>query len=421
MFRKRLVNFLQNVILIALAASAVYLLMQFPMLDDAMAGQMQALLASPDSSTAQSGELSSAIAAVHLVVTNENEYGRYTHLYTATDSVDFQSVAPLFREAIGSAAAAETVTEKEFREALATPGIYVDLVTALPMSVVAAWLGENYASDESVRALALVAARETAILYLYGENGHMMRCTSALTSTAVRESTAAFAPNGGQFAFESDYATLAPYTILVQESPPAVNVSASLPAGYTAYNLLTALDFNAHTTARYYESSGVEVVVQSPLTLRIGTDGTVEYRADGTVPVGLYRINCLGEIPTAQEALRGVLAIAQALREGTNASELTLDKMEQTEQGWIVSLRYHADGVPVRLAEEQAALRVVVTGTVVTEFSYYCRTYTPLDEQTLLLPPTMAAAIASMRNQAELVLAYVDNGADTLAARWLTQ
>lgn len=421
MLRKRLVNLLQNVTLIALAASAIFLLTQFPMLDGAMAGQMQALLTNTENSTVENDALSGAVAAVHLVVTSETEYGRYARLNAVTDGAEFQSFAPLLREAIGSASATERVTEAELRAALDTPGIYMDLGVALPLSAVAAWLGESHTSQETVCALALVAQRETAMLYFRGENDTVLRCTSALTSTAVRESTAAFAPNGGQFAFESDYDTLAPYSILVQENPGAADVTATLPDGYTAYNLLTALDFNAHTTARYYESNGVEVVVQSPLTLRIGTDGTVQYRADGTVPAGLYQIACAGEIPTAQEALRSVLTLAERVCEGTNASPLSLSGMEQTAQGWTISLCYHVNGVPVRLAEDQAALRVVIHGTAVTEFTYICRTYTPKQEQSLLLPATMAVAIASLQEGAEPMLAYVDNGADVLSVRWLAR
>lgn len=419
MLRKRLVNILQNVTLIALAASAIFLLTQFPMLDGAM--QMQALLTNKEDSAVESDALSGAVAAVHLAVTNEREYGRYTCLNVPTESAEFQSFAPLLREAIGSASAIESVTAAEFRAALDTPGIYIDLEAALPLSVVAAWLGESHASQETVCALALVAQRETAMLYFRGENDTFLRCTSALTSAAVRESTAAFAPNGGQFAFESEYDTLAPYSILVQENPGVADVTAMLPDGYTAYNLLTALDFNAHTTARYYESNGVEVVVQSPLTLRIGTDGTVQYSADGTVPAGLYQIACAGETPTAQEALRSALVIAERVCEGTNASQLSLSGMEQTAQGWIISLHYHVNGVPVRLAEDQTALRVVISGAAVTEFTYICRAYTPKQEYSLLLPSTMAVAIASLQEGAEPMLAYVDNGADVLAVRWLVQ
>lgn len=421
MSNKRIVDFLQNLVLLSLIASAVYLLTCFPMLDSTVTGRMQDFFTRSDDSQHQVGDIAEAIATVHFVVTDQYEYGRYVSLNAATNGEEFKRLAPLFREAIGSAAAGETVSRDVFQTDLKLPGIYMDFGTVLPMAVVSVWLGEEYAGSDEVRGMGLVTAQETAVLYLYCGDGSIMRCASALTSAAVREVTAVFDPNGGRFAFESGYETLSPYAVLVQETPAAADVQASLPAGYTAYNLLTALEFNAHTTSRYYESSGVEVVMQTPFTLRIGTDGTVNCSADGDVPSGLYKVACAGETPTAQEALQSACTIAQVLCEGTNAADLSLDTVEQTEQGWIITFYYHVNGIRIHLAADKAALRVVVSGDTVTSFDFYCRSYTALEQSTMLLPPSMAAAIASMHKDAELTLAYVDNGADVLSARWLAQ
>lgn len=421
MMNRRIINFLQNLILLCLTASAIYLLTCFPMLDGALAGKMQDLLSRPDETVRSNVDLSETVAMVHLVVTDNDEYGRYARLNAGTKESEFQQLAPLFREAIGSAAGEETVTDEELRVALDSPGIYLDLTAAMPAAAVAAWLGEEYSENRTVKAMALVTTQETAVLYFRGDDDEIVRCESALTSTAVRELTAAFEPNGGQFAFESGYDGLSPYTVLVQETPETVDIRTEVPDSYTAYNLLTALDFNAHTNSRYYESSGVEVILQSPMTLKVSMDGTVRFSTDGGVTSNLYRACQTGSVPTAAEALRCAGGIAKKLAEGTDASALTLERMEKTERGWIITFRYHANGIPVRMAGDRPALRIVIDGDVVTEFTYRCRSYTPLDRSEVLLPPSMAVAIAAMQEGAELILGYVDSGAETLSARWFAR
>lgn len=421
MNKRIIVNFLQNVTLLTLTFTAVLLLMRFPMLDGVVGGKMREILAAPESDVRSSVDLSGAIAAFHLVVTEETEFGRYTQLNASAAGAEFQQLEPLLRGAIGSAAEIREATHAEFRTALETPGIYVDFTTVLPVSVVAAWLGEKFDCEDNIRALALTTARETVLLFFLREDGSVARCECALTSSAVREITAAFPSNGGRFAYESEYTTFSPYTVLVQTVNSAAQMEAAIPAGYSAYHLLTALNLNAHTTSRYFESSGTEVVMQAPHFLWIGTDGTVHYSSDGEVTDQMYRISGAGEVTDAVAALRGAYFLATALSSGTDAAQLSLDKIEKTETGWIVSFCYRLNGIRVRLGNERAALRVVINDGVIEEFDYYCRAYTPTLENANILPPLMAVAIASMQDGAELTLAYVDTGMSVHGAHWFAE
>lgn len=421
MNKKAIVNFLQNLTLLGLTVTAIVLLMRFPMLDGVVSWKMSELLSAPESTVQSSVDLSGVVASVHLVVTDETEFGRYTQINAPTTGAEFQRLEPLLRGAIGSATASREATHAEFQTAMKTPGIYVDLTTVLPVSVVAAWLGERFDSEDNVRALALTTARETATLFLLREDGSLVRCECALTSSAVREAVSEFQPNGGQFAYETEYTGLAPYTVFVQKVDSVVQLGGAIPAGYSAYNLLTALDLNAHTNSRYFESSGTEVVMQAPHFLWIGTDGSVHYSSDGEVSDPLYQIACVNVRPDAVEVLRGVYQLATTLSSGTAAAPLSLEYMEKTDAGWIITFGYRYDGICVRLGDERAALRVVVTGDIITEFDYYCRAYTPAQEEVVLLPASMAVAIASANNGGELTLAYVDNGVNVHGAHWLVQ
>lgn len=421
MNKKIIVNFLQNTTLLTLAITAVLILLRFPMLDGEISRKMRAILSAPENSVHQSVDLTGAITTLHLVVTDETEFGRYTQMNASSSGEAFQKLEPLLRGAIGSAAKMREATHAEFRAALQTPGIYVDLTTALPISVVAAWLGEQFDCEDDIRALALTTARETVLLFFLREDGSLLRCECALTSSAVREITAAFPPNGGRFAYESEYSAFSPYTVLVQTVNNAAQMVASIPAGYSAYNLLTALTLNAHTTSRYFESSGTEVVMQAPHFVWIGADGTVHYSSDGEVTDQMYKISCKGEMPSAVEALQGAYLLATSLSSGTEASSLSLEGIEKTETGWIITFCYRLDGVRVRLGNERAALKVVVSGDVISEFDYFCRAYTPTQERVELLPPSMAVAIAAVHDGAELTLAYVDTGMSVYGAHWFAE
>lgn len=421
MNKKRIINWLQNLMLIGLTISAVFLITKFSVVEDVFGGRMQALLSGPTNNTSVAGDIGGAIAAVHIAVTDEIEYGRYAVTNVPVSGELFRSLVPLLREAIGSAAAGERVGDGVFRAALQTPGIYVDMKTVLPVGCVASWLDEEYEGEGSVRAIALTTDEETATLFLLDGENQIVRCGTALTSVAVRELTAGFAPNGGQLGFESGYDTLQPYTVLAQDAEEIPDVRAAIPGGYSAYNLLTALDFNAHTNSRYTESSGVEVVVQTPRTLRIGKDGTVNYNASGEVTSELYQVSGGDAQPSLEDALKSACAIATALTVGTDASDLTLESMERTNSGWVVTFGYHVNGVTVHLGDERSALRVVIDGNAVTAFEYYCRAYTVLEQGAKLLPSAMAVAIASLQSEAELSLGYVDSGAEVLSVCWLAE
>ena len=164
---KRAVNRLQNLALVVLSLVAVGLLSQIPLLNGDWTNQVQAFLThSNDAAESEAVNLSSALSAVHIVVTGDSEYGRYVQLYAPVDGPLFQQVGPLFQEALGSATEVGATADKTLQEALGTPGIYMDLTKELPLEIAAAWLGEETDYDRSVRAMALTTEEESAVLYL---------------------------------------------------------------------------------------------------------------------------------------------------------------------------------------------------------------------------------------------------------------
>lgn len=428
MSRKQLVGWLQNLALVLLTALALFLLTRLFLLQGGWPAQVQATLdpqSAPAERPAVSGRLGQRFTSVHLMVTGDSKYGRYGRLYVTGEDPQLQQLSGLFREALGSASDALPASDEELRAALAEPGLYLGLTTTLPLAAVAAWLDEEEAPfDITLYAMALTTgSADTASLYLLDREEGILRCATALPASAVRTLCQDAAPNGSQFLWESDTdlssSSLDPYTILVAQSPAPEDVTAELPGRYTAYNLLTALDFNAYTTSRYTEtSSGVEVVEESPRTVRIGPDGTVAYTGGAAVPE-LYLTGGSG----LNRALQGACRLAEALTSGTGATDLYLCGAQEEEDGWVLRFRYQVDGIPVRFSDEGDALSVTVSGGVITAFTYRCRSYTPVEAEGAspqpLLPPTMAAAIAAGYSDPWLSIGYVDAGAGRLRAQWL--
>jgi len=282
------------------------------------------------------------------------------------------------------------------------------------------WLGENVEISGSVRSMALTTEEDTAALYLWDSRGLINHFSTALPSSAVEELALTFAPNGGSFGFESGFDGLAPYTILVSEPASVRAAWSALPDGYSAYNLLAALEFNPHTNSRYFESSGTEVVEVPSGSVRISQDGTTHYSGEPENASALFRPAIAGQQATAVEALDAARKLAAALSAGTNASPLYLADMSGSAGSWRITFRYQVDGIPVLMSSGEDALTVSMEGNAITAFAYYCRTYTGAEETATLLPPTMAAAIAAQKSGSGLSLCYVDSGAE-VSARWVAQ
>lgn len=418
MKRKRFCGAAQNAALVLLTASALFLLTQLPLLQNIRLSP-RAIFA-PNSSTEVPEESPTPAAMfppVNLMVTRDSEHGRCGQLCLSAGADGLQSILPLFQEALGSATQVGQAQDSNFRAALKHPGFYLELMSEpLPLEAVAAWLGAEADYAQPVQAMALVAGYDGgAALFLLDGEGEATLYSTALPVSAVRSLCEEFLANDSYFAFETGYNTLSPYAVLTADAGSLPYLQGERPVGYSAYNLLTALDFNAHTISRYRESGGAEVVEESPRTLRIGPDGVVTFISRGAVNSNIYRASG-EELP---DILAAAWRLATALTDGTGASPMFLQKVEELEDGCILHFRYQWNGVPVYLSDGNDALAVTFQKGAVTGFTYRCRTYTPLEEEPLaLLPTKVAQAVAAAYPDAALSIGYVDDGSERLSAQW---
>ena len=428
--RLSLVELGKDVLIVALACSAVYLagLAQ-------VTNPLERLWQEPEhTAAAGSSYMEIQAEAVHPVamaaaLEEAGGVARYGVQYDdEAVSALFQPVASLLVEALSGAGAARPVTEAQWRQALATaPGLYFDFGGEIPFSVLPAWLaGDTTSLEGTVRRLVLTVAQGRAMLYWQdAEDGKFYAAEAGVVKTDhLDEAVAGLNGNGAYFAFESELCQgLEPYTLLPAETPaPAVYQAVSpLRAGEQGLQeILEILAFPVGTVT--YSAADQQVARSGNDTLRLLERGTVIYQADEGGS-GRFPVPFQGERPTAYEAAEACRALAQqVVAPYCGQARLALAGMTETGTGWQVDFRYVLDGLPVFLEEGDVAASFQVMGGEITQFTLHLRGYTALDETSLLLPLRQALAALEAREGgaegAELMLAYFDRGGDTLSASW---
>jgi hypothetical protein len=205
-------------------------------------------------------------------------------------------------------------------------------------------------------------------------------------------------------------------------SPPLLSAAVP-PLASDSEKLLSLLDFNVHTESRYQLSNGTEVIVESPRSLRIRPDGTIEYSGDEHTASPLFQVYSASAVPTAAEAVLAAWNLTEALFSGTDFSSTTLylTHIEKTADGYTMKFDYLVGGLPVYFPDESSAMTVTVRNGAITGFTLRLRQYTLSEETYTLLPIRQAAAIAAGYTTPYLTVGYADNGGAALHPGWLAR
>lgn len=122
------------------------------------------------------------------------------------------------------------------------------------------------------------------------------------------------------------------------------------------------------------------------------------------------------------EAVEGCRDLAQQAVDAVGGEErLFLMSARETGQGgWEIQFGYSLDGVQVRLGEDGWAARFTVEQGQITGFQLRMRCYTDTGTTTVVLPErqAMAAMEAKGHENEELLLVYLDTGAEMVTASW---
>ena len=426
--KSTMIDRLQNIVILLLSLSAVFLLLQTPLFgtfsDQTLPELAESLFsAEPSANSAVEVELSGLAAPVRVVYTGEfTRCG--SDALTMTDD-GFGRAGAFLGEALGSAGAMVPATEAAFLDALEKNGIYYDFTTGLPLEILCDTLGVSIpiSHDIFVRRALLCLDGNRADLYLLDRNGTCCTFSTALQGAALAEFLSSLEGIAADFALTEGaaYAELSPFTLIMAEPTQRCLLSASGSLTSDLSELLRLAEFNPHTENRYTESSGTTVVREAYGTLRITADGTVTYRNGSAEAGALYTINTDRSVASLTESVAAAQRLASTLLQNSiGAASLYLSGVEETAKGCTVTLDYAVNGTPLRFADGSHAVSVTVEGRSITAFSLHFRSYALTDVPALLLPIRQAAAIARKNHAgSELSAFYVDSGADSVGVSWL--
>ena len=407
-------DFIQNLIITALAVSALFLFSrtQFFQLGTAAGGYLRRITAPVGSSPSDTALSDSLSAPVRTAVTGA--YGRYADIAMTTGDEGFIPVKTLLREVLGSARNRTGSSQAAFLDALDKASVYCDFLSPLPASYLAELMGIRVDSALSVRALTAAEEAGQVVLFLWDGGGNYYRCDTAAQVSALTEVQDHFELGVSSFAFEeAGGSRLAPLSLFpdpLPELPQLTAAETSIPAE----TLLAALSFNPHTNSRYQDAGGAEVIVEGDRVIRIAASGAFSYTSGGEAAL---TVSAAGDIPTVPEAVVGVQSLLDSLLPEGEA-RLYLLSFRQEGGETVLTFGYHLEGVPIRFADTAAAAEVTLSGRAVSSLTMRPRQYTSGGSASLL-PLRQAEAIAERTAGAELSVGYADTGTYPLSAVWL--
>lgn len=425
------INRLQNLAILLLTVSALVLVANLPLfgvLSDRSLIELARDRLHRETVVAEHNVSGVASLAFPVRMVYTNDFARLGADALTTLSDEFEHAGTFLGEAVGSAHEAVSVSEATFLSALRGQGLYFDLTAVLPLEVLSDFLGVTApdAGFSYVRRMLLSPRDETdAALFVQDGDGAYHRFSTAVSSPALVEFLAGQSGSSADFAFMlgANYAALSPFTLVLSDPVPRAELEASNALSGSEEAFLRSAGFNAHTENRFTESSGTVIVREVASTLYLRPDGTVDYQGGEASPDSLYFVAASAPgAPTRAEAVAAAQTLAVTLLQDIlGDASLYLSDVLAGDGAYRVSFDLMVNGTPIRFADGSHAAAVTVSGQSITAFTLKARQYRLTEEVPLLLPLSLSAGIARVWNDAELVVAYVDAGGETIPPVWIAE
>lgn len=422
--KRRLLEAFKSLLIVLLSLSAVYLLIQTPLIQDS--GVLD-LFESDSAENPQSSKVTLTTAArpSRMAVSSGGQRFGIQYDQNQTDEL-FARFGPLLGEALVSSEQPEELPEEDWQRYLQGDGIFFDFVGEVPLSALSSWLQPEGACilTSAARRILLAGGENDSVLLCYQdmEEGEFYGCPTGLSwSLHMESAVSAVSGNGAHFAFERESwaELLEPYTLITEETARPV-YAASIPVspGGNHSALLEALGYTGRNHASV---SGGELYLDGNDRLHIFSGGRVVYTA---AQLGKYPVATARGMVTVAEAIES----ARRLAEGTvgaqcGEAQLYLMSARATEDGYVIRFGYRLNGSTVWLYHEGWAAEFIVRDGYITEFTLYFRSYLPTGENAMLLSMDWTAAmIPSLTGeQCELNLQYRDGGEDRIEPIWVAK
>ena len=419
--QKRLLrDHLQNFLIVILSASAIYLFIltqSVPL--NLHLPEFSLSPAATEDLAAESSFLQELNWPVTLVVCDDSGQQRYQQLSTADNT--FTSVEGLWEELFREGYTPLAVSLSDYQQALSLPGIYVSFPTPVPSAILSERLGLS-SSDETLLQHLLLSIDDTRVRFLFWDGSHYFFAQTDLSAEEVSATAEILSGQPCSFAFDQEGSPLHPLTVLPAALPQYALLSAVTSTGTAETGeLLTHFGFNAHTTNRYTESSGTEVIVEAPRKFSIAPNGRISYLGSASHAPDGFVLSTQAS-PTLSDLVDSAYALLSRLPvRSEKSAQLYLSHAEYNHSGNTCLLRfsYMLNGLPLVCGDGEPAAELLIEDGVVVNCSFLCRDYTLSDSPSLLLPLQQAQAIAEQYEGMEMALSYVDNGGDSVSVSWL--
>ena len=349
-----------------------------------------------------------------MVFTDENA-ARYCAAYDAAAvSAAMDEAAPLLAAALSSAGRPVSAGAAAWRGALSGCSVFVDDAAPVPLAALAGWLDGTCELDGSARWLALACEDGGTALYL-SDGSRVLRCSTDVRAAEITARTGGFAPNGARFTFELDEpGLLTDFGVLPGETPVLETVRVKNPfrSGLDPENLLSAFGMNRFVANSYPEADGERVYIDGSCSLRVGSDGLVQFLQTGTSVLSVGDMTPAGVIAAARQLLT---ACTQPL--GGQAA-LRFSGLTESASGrsYAVYFDYVLDGVLICRPDGAAAEITVTDGVITAARIQFCE-YEQTGYSETPLPPVQAAAVVSVVGGTPLLVYEHDQ--ERVSACWV--
>ena len=428
--RARRIDRIQNLTILLLTLSVLLLVANLPLfgtLSDSSLIELARSRRRMESAvpTVERSGASTLVFPVRIVYTRD--FARVGAEAFTTISDEFERAGTFLGEALGSANGAASIREAEFLDALAGEGMYFDFTDALPTELLAEMLGVSAPEELSSGVRRMLLSPEGAeAASLYAQDGALRsyRFSTAVSGAELSDFLAARGGAEAEFAFQlgEAYAQLSPFTLTIRKGGPRPSLSAVNALSLNEDTILRRAEFNAHTENRFTETSGTVIVREASSALYLRPSGAVDYLGGAASPDSIYYVASETGEPTLSEAAAAAQDLAATLLAGLlGDAVLYLSDARADGSRAEITFDLMVDGTPLRRSDGEHAGVVTVEGQSITAFTFNVRGYTAQANAPLLLPFAQAAAIGRSFHGAELLVAYIDTGAEEVLPAWIAE
>ncbi len=307
----------------------------------------------------------------------------YDRLYAQTE--------PLFQEAVGSAGALKSLTEREYLTLLGTYGVLLQYHAPQPWYLMQAWGGsETLDGQLSVRAAAMVANDATVALLLTDDAGGRWMAETAASLPELEELRASGGAANAVLALESN--ALFRDTVLTRRTERVAALAGSAPElvtrGELSQSVQALFGMNAYLTRVYQNTDGSLVYVESHSTISLSPMGDLTYAGTAGIDLELTA----RETGRKVELCMKVYDLLTRLWEQSGASgRLSLEAAELEDDSGLLRFGLQTGGLFLEREEGYWATVTVEEGTV-TGLTVALRLLQP-GETHALLPLYQAEAV----------------------------